>query len=132
MSKASEVPRLPTAFSLSPGRRKRSRVEAKEHLRFIRNLPSVVSGLRPCEAAHVRYAEFRLGKRAVGIGEKPDDRWTVPLTADEHREQHAFGDERGWWVSKGIDPLTVALALWGVSGDEEAAELVLARANGVG
>ena len=42
------------------------------------------------------------GKRPVGIGEKPNDRWTVPLSHSLHVGdktcQHA-SDEKAWWDS---------------------------------
>lgn len=126
---AFEIIRPPTAFALSPGTRKRPRIKGEDHLRFIRRLPSLVSGARPVEACHIRYADVTRGKRGVGTGEKPDDAWCTPLTPAEHRDQHAFGDEREWWRLRGIDPIAVALALYRASGDEEAAELILASAR---
>lgn len=124
----SHIIRPATAFSLSPGKRKRPRAHDGKHLDFIRGLPCLVTGTRPVEAAHVRYAAPQWGKRASGMGEKPDDRWAVPLSPAMHREQHSE-NEREWWLSKGIDPIAVALALWGCSGDEEAAELILVNAG---
>ncbi|MCW2309683.1 hypothetical protein M2319_004042 [Rhodobium gokarnense] len=83
-------------------------------------------------AAHIRYGDPRFGKRATGMGEKADDKWTVPLCA----EQHVFGDgaqhaanERRWWAAKGIDPVAVAVALWTASGDDETAEQILSEAR---
>lgn len=126
--KAYQIPRDPEAFSLSTGKKKRPRKQDDAHLRWIRTLPCLVTGKRPADAAHVRYAAPSYGKREVGGGEKPDDRWAVPLHRSEHTVQHSL-DEREYWESKSIDPCSVALALFGMSGDDEAAEVILREAR---
>jgi hypothetical protein len=126
--KAYQIERPATAFSLSTGKKKRPRKENEDHLKWIRTLPCLVSGKRPVDAAHVRYADPRYGKREVGGQEKPDDRWAVPLHRSEHDKQHS-GDERSYWSVLGIDPCQVALALSGMSGDDEAAEVILLEAR---
>lgn len=121
------VERPATAFSLGAGQR-RPRVEAAEHLAWIRGLPSVISNSRPCEAAHIRFGSLRHGKRSIGMQEKPDDVFCVPLTSHEHRTgkeaQHA-GNEKKFWERYGIDPLDIALRLWAASGDDERGELII-------
>lgn len=134
---AQRVNRHPEAFSLDrAGMQKRKRVHAEGHLAWIRTLPCLVTGSTyEVEAAHVRYADPRFAKPAVGIGIKPSDSWVVPLCAVEHRTgkgaQHSM-NERQYWRGKGIDPVLVAAALWMNSGDDEAAALILrtARAGG--
>jgi hypothetical protein len=84
----------------------------------------VITGARPVEAAHIRFADASYGKRAVGTAEKPDDRWTVPLSPAKHREQHE-GSEVSFWDRHNIDPCKVALALYAVSGDDEQASIIL-------
>lgn len=129
MAKAYEIVRPPTAFSLSPGKgKKRPRVHNKAHLDFIRSLPCAITGTRPVEAAHVRYAAPEWGKRETGTAEKPDDAWAVPLSPEKHREQHNES-EREFWLKYGINPITLALALFRASGDEEAAETILQMAR---
>lgn len=49
---------------------------------WIRSLPSVVSGLGPCENVHVCTG---------GVSRKADARFVVPLTSAEHRELHQSG-----------------------------------------
>jgi hypothetical protein len=119
-----------TANSLS-GRKatgqKKPRVKAASHLAWIRGLPPLV-GSRPVEAAHVRFADPRYRKPAVGMGEKPDDRWTVPLGADAHREQHSM-DERAFWDKHGIDPCLVAMLLWNASGDDDEGADIIRQAQ---
>jgi hypothetical protein len=56
--------------------------------------------------------------------EKADDRWAVPLSPAEHRRQHSM-NERDYWQSVGIDPLQVALALYGCDRDNTMAEIIL-------
>jgi hypothetical protein len=123
-----------TAFSLDrPGRKsKRKRQHANDHLAFIRTLPCLVTGKRGVHAAHIRYPDPRFAKRAVGIGEKPDDKWTVPLHPSMHTDgpdaQHKH-NEREWWEHQGIDPVAVAAALWAATGDEEAGEQIIEQAR---
>jgi len=126
--RAGRIVPLPTAFSISHGK-KRPRKEDRSHLEYIRSLPCLVTGRESqIEAAHVRYGDPAYGKRETGAGEKPDDRWCVPLHRDQHWDQHRNG-EREWWTSTGIDPLRVACALWGASGDEDAGRLIIAEAK---
>lgn len=126
-----------TGFRIKPegramGRKvKRPRVKADKHLAWIRTLPSVISGCMGCEACHIRMADLSYAKQSTGMQEKPDDRWTLPMTPDEHRKQHS-GSERGFWLRQDIDPCKVALALWCVSGDDEAALMILKFKHGGG
>lgn len=124
---ASRLQAGPEAFSVGKGQR-RPRKQAGKHLAWIRTLPSVLSGRRGCDPCHIRYASLAHGKRLVGNSEKPDDCWTIPLTRDEHDDQHRH-NERAWWAAKGIDPLDVAARLWAVTGDDEAGELIVAEAR---
>lgn len=128
MEKPQRIIRPATAFSLSGGK-KRPRRQDADHLKWIRTLPCVVRGHRQnTEAAHIRYADLRYGKRDTGKAEKPDDRWAIPLSADEHRKQHD-GNEQAYWHALGIDPCAVALALHSASGDDEAAKVILEQAR---
>lgn len=69
----------------------------------------------PSQAAHVRMASAAHGKRSTGIGERPDDKWAVPLCADCHldgaRAQHRIG-ERAFWAEVCVDPFRVAEELY--------------------
>lgn len=125
---ASMVRRHPEAFSNAPTKgKKRPREHDKGHLEFIRELPCVVSGVRPVEAAHIRMGDPAYGKRETGMAEKPDDRWTVPLASGKHKEQHS-GSEAAFWAKHKIDPCRVALALYAVSGDHDQAAIILRNA----
>ena len=111
-----DILRPVTAFPAT--RTKRPRRKVGSHLEFIRSLPCVVSGMTPVDAAHIRFGDESYAKRETGMGEKPNDWWTVPLHRDLHQDQHAH-NEREWWASKRIDPLKTALILYANSGDHE-------------
>lgn len=128
MSKAYQIERPDTAFSLSTGKQKRPRKHDIDHLKWVRSLPCLVSGKRPADAAHVRYADPKYGKREVGGQEKPDDRWAVPLHRSEHDKQHGM-NERDYWNQTGMDPLMIALALFNASGDDEMGEVIIREAQ---
>lgn len=71
---------------------------------------------------------MRAAKRPTGMGEKPDDRWALPLCGKHHRMQHHEG-ERGFWKDRGKDPIFVALALQANAGDVTAGEQIIAAAH---
>lgn len=96
-----------------------------KHLDFIRGLPCAAClDNTATEAAHVRLSDARAAKTNPGVGQKPHDRWAVPLCSTHHRDQH-LNNENEWWVIWGIDPCYLALALHSVSGDHEAGEMII-------
>lgn len=123
---AVRVLRPSTAFSNAPvgKQRKRPREESRVHLEWIRTLPCCITGDRPVDAAHVRYADPVYGKRETGKGEKPDDKWAVPLLRSLHDEQHS-GNEKLFWIRRGLDPLRIALSLYACTGDDDQAFVIL-------
>lgn len=112
---------------MSELRQRQPRVHNERHLDFIRSLPCVVSKNNiETQAAHIRFTDARIGKFNAGVGAKPDDRWTVPLSNDKHAEQHEIGDERRFWEQYNIDPIEIAQQLYAVSGDyEQGYEIVM-------
>lgn len=63
----------------------------------------------PCDAAHLRASSYQYGKSITGVGQKPDDKWALPLKHQHHMQQHAYGDERTWWAAHGVpDPFKLA------------------------
>lgn len=127
--KAYAIPRPETAFSLSPGKKKRPRERLIGHLDWIRKRPCLVCLTHAkIHAAHLRSAYPQFGKRETGIGEKPDDSWTVPLCSEHHTDgpdaQHK-GNEMEFWAHHGINPFMVALALFRASGDDDAGDLII-------
>ena len=95
----------------TPIRKRHPRVKDDGYLAFLHSLPCIVTGRVGVEAAHIRFGSLPHGKRPTGMSEKPDDRWAVPMSPEEHRTQHTMS-ERGYWSGKGIDPLVTAALLW--------------------
>jgi hypothetical protein len=130
---ATRITRPDTAFALSAGK-KRPRQEDGSHLAFIRDLPCCICGAAS-EAAHIRYGALSHGKPGTGAGEKPSDKYCVPLCPSHHRldteSQHAVGDERRWWQAQGIDPIVISALLWQVSGDVAAGTAICENARNV-
>ena len=122
-------PHADTAFSLDKTDKDQGRIKDEKHLAFIRTLPSILSGQMGCEAAHIRYGDPRHRKRKTPLARKPDDCFVIPLTPEEHRSQHSE-NERQWWAQKGIDPIQVALDLYDVSGNTQAALKVIRKLSG--
>jgi hypothetical protein len=116
-----------TAFSVASTKQRRPRDRNENHLKWIRTLHCCVCGAPGPDAAHIRAASAAHGKRETGGAEKPSDKWVVPLCRRDHDEQHSM-NELLWWASKGIDPFTISLSLYAVSGDDEIGEAIL-RAN---
>jgi hypothetical protein len=91
-----------SVLTISEPKRHRS----KEHLRVVGRQPCLICGRMPSHAHHVRFAQSK------GLGLKVSDEFTVPLCTTHHQQNHATGDERGWWQEHKIDPLPVARRLW--------------------
>lgn len=99
---------------LAAGQRQ-PRIKDPAYLAFIRKQPCCVCGKpAPSHAAHVRAGYPEAGWRATGMGEKPDDRRTLPLCAADHLDgpyaQHRT-NERAWWEAQGIYPPGLAKRL---------------------
>lgn len=56
-----------------------------KYLRWVKSLPSVLSGLPADDAHHL------IGHGYGGMGTKVSDYWTFPLTRTEHDELHRIG-----------------------------------------
>jgi hypothetical protein len=57
------------------------------------------------------------------MGRKVSDEFTVPLCRVHHRDNHRFGDERGWWSRVSIEPIEISQRLWAMSRPQNAAHL---------
>jgi hypothetical protein len=123
-----KVDRPDTAFT-GASRFRRPRQRSGLHLKWIRTLPCAICGKQGAiHAAHLRAAAPRYGKLATGIGQKPDDSWTIPLCLEHHilgeAAQHQ-DQEFAFWKQHDIDPFVLALAFWRASGDDEVGFLIL-------
>lgn len=67
-------------------------------LSWIQRQPCIITGERPCVAAHVR---------SGGMGRKSDARWTVPLLSRLHDELHQHG-QKTFEAKYGIDLMHAA------------------------
>lgn len=87
---------------------------------FLHQLPCVITGRMPVEAAHISFAANEYGHFGRGKGTKAPDRFALPLHASVHREgrdsQHS-NNERDWWAGHGIDPHRLALVIFGLWSD---------------
>lgn len=111
-------------------RQRMPRERDQKYLAAIRQLPCLICGKCPCgEAAHIRMADLFLGKPPTGMGEKPSDKWTVPLCHLHHMEQHQHG-ERIWWETiHWIDPTILAAELYALRYDVFAMTAVINRSR---
>jgi hypothetical protein len=81
-------------------------------LKFVRTMPCVACGKSgPSDAAHIRAPSIEHGKRYTGKGEKPSDRWAVPLCRGCHRAQHKTA-EPTFWARLGKNPFNIAVELY--------------------
>ena len=104
---------------------------SKKHLEFIDDLECIV-----CRSKHPTHhhllrvsreylpvkegeEDFLLPKiKSKGMATKSDDRFTLPLCPKCHAEAHAYGNDKAYFKSKGIDkPEEKALALYRITGD---------------
>lgn len=118
---------IPTA----EGQRRPRERDAK-HMSCIAVLPCVICFARPVHVAHVRMADLDRCKQHTGKGEKPSDRWTVPLCPDCHLNgpdaQHR-SSESEWWARQGIDPIALCERLYAATGDLEKMEQIIFAAH---
>lgn len=114
---------VPTA----EGQRK-PRVRDAKHMACIACLPCVICGSRPVHVAHVRMPDLDRCKPYTGKGEKPSDRWTLPLCPYHHLDgpdaQHK-SNEAEWWTRQRIDPIAMCERLYAATGDLEAMERIV-------
>lgn len=99
--------------------RKPREVDAR-HLKFVREQECCLPFCRrEAEPAHLRMDNLAIGKELTGKGEKPHDRFVVPLCPYHHRIgidcQHN-SNEKEWWNLTGLNPWAIAASLWIESG----------------
>lgn len=89
------------------------------YLDLVKQLPCLNCGMEPVDPAHVRMNSAALGKQQA-MGQKPSDKWTLPLCrgchTDDPDSQHKVG-ETVFWDRLGLNPLLICEALQRVSPD---------------
>jgi hypothetical protein len=108
----------PAPVTKAPRRQVKSRPKREHdaaHLAAVRRCACLSCDTDPAgEAAHVRMTVT--GKPIAGMGNKPDDRHTVPLCHACHMRQHAEG-EAPFWAALGLNPILAAARLHAASPD---------------
>jgi hypothetical protein len=99
-----------------------------QHLQFVRERPCIICGTSPCDAAHIKMADGRIGKpMSSNLGMKADDRFTLPLCRKHHERQHQVA-EREFWEWYRIDAVLIALALFSITDDEQEGDRLITNA----
>lgn len=99
-------------------RQREPRQRDNKYLGDIRALPCIIClSTVAVEAAHIRYSEGK--KFNPGVGQKPHDRFAIPLCHQCHWKQHSRG-ERLFWREVGLNPLPIAGQLYERRGNLEA------------
>lgn len=81
-------------------------------LAFLRQHPCCVCGKPgPSDPCHIRMANLVLGKRYTGKGEKPHDRYSVPMCRPHHDEQHSMSESKFWQIVM-LNPFKIAHDLY--------------------
>ncbi len=85
-----------------------------KHRKFIASLPCLISGADDVQCAHIRKGNV------CGVGLKPSDEFTVPLSCSQHRLQHNIGEVAYWGQYGGIERINkLASDLYTVTGDRD-------------
>ena len=112
------------------GVRKPPQLRSLQHLRFVRGRVCAVInywgslGIQhrcsgPIQAAHIR------SNTDGGMGVKPSDKFTIPLCAAAHAEQHSIGED-AFEKRYGINSHKIAAELW----NRSPARIKMERRNG--
>jgi len=93
-----------------------------KHLEWLRGLPCVKTGYRPCDACHIRT------QTDGAMSKKPSDSWTIPMHRTEHSKQHSWGEFTYFHGDEGLDlAKQLAQDLYAVTGKTyEAIKLITA------
>ncbi len=86
-----------------------------KHLDCIRACQCCVCEHPPRSEAH----HLKAGTGERGMGVRSTDKHSVPLCSTCHQEVEAAGakNEKFWFTSRGLDALSLALALWASTSD---------------
>ena len=105
------IARPDTAFSLQPKTAKARKDGG--YLAWLHEVPCIITGTLPVEAAHLSTANPKYGHMGRGKGQKAHDRWALPMAPDQHQRQHHIGEVK-FWCFKDMNPYITALVLHGL------------------
>ena len=80
---------------------KQEKFDSEKYRRWIASLPCVITGARDVQCAHIR-----MGSDA-GLGRKPADFRTLPLSCAQHARQHHIGELKFWYPFGGYETAAV-------------------------
>jgi len=89
-------------------RQKEPRVRDPKYLKWLHTKLCCVCGSDKVDAAHIRTGSLAYNKPHTGLGEKPSDKWSLPLCRSCHAKQHGM-NELEFWRLNGIDPFALAI-----------------------
>lgn len=97
-------------------RQREPRITDKAFLAFVHTKPCCACGtFSDVQAAHLRRPCLERGKRATGLGERPNDFWSVPLCRGCHLDSpnslHRTSEEV-FFARLKIDPFALAADLY--------------------
>lgn len=100
------------------------------YLKWLHQLPCVLTGRYGVQAAHISYTATRWGCYGRGKGTKVSDLFALPLNAESHALQHSgkLGSEESFWAHYGIDPHELCVVLWAIYSQYEP-EIATAKAT---
>lgn len=102
------------------------------YLAFLRAQPCCVCAKPgPSDPCHIRMANLVLGKRYTGKGEKPHDRYSVPMCRAHHDEQHSMSESKFWQIVM-LNPFKIAHDLYQVGAGTVTTRKPRARSRFVG
>lgn len=119
------APRIPRTVHRAPPRQREG--DSRAHALWIPTLWCVICGRRGCDPHHLKTA---VDNQPKGMGRTALDRWSIPACRKAHDYLEA-GDDEQRLVVLNIQGRDLASALWGCSGDTDAAERILFRARQV-
>lgn len=94
---------------MSDNRQRQPRQTDEIYLRYLRRQPCCICGSDvDVEAAHLRVGSINGEKRDTGGGERPSDKWALPLCGRHHKEQHTM-NESEFWASYALDPFALCM-----------------------
>lgn len=103
-----------------------------DYLRWLHELPCVVTGRYGVQAAHISFAAPEYGHWGRGKGTKAPDLFALPLCPEQHELQHSgkLGSEKEFWQHVGINPHHLCVVLWAIYSAYDEPESI-ARATAV-